>query len=61
MRKPEIVSVIGKERKVYQLSLKEKKGDYYIYNPFTLDIPEGTKEIKVICYDRSIYMRAFSV
>ncbi len=61
VRNPEIVSVIGKERKVYQLSLKEKKGDYYIYNPFTLDIPEGTKEIKVICYDRSIYMRAFSV
>jgi len=61
IRKPEIVTVINKEQKTYPLSLKEKKGDYYIYQPIIIDIPENTKDIQIICYDRSTYMRAFSV
>lgn len=61
VRKPEIVIVINKQRKTYPLSFKEKKGNYYLYQPLMIDIPENTKEIQIICYDRSIYMRAFSV
>ncbi|MEN6445520.1 MAG: hypothetical protein ABFC98_05690 [Candidatus Cloacimonas sp.] len=61
VRKPEIVIITGKERKVYPLVFKEKRGEYYLYQPLTIEVTENTKNIQLICYDRSIYMRAFSV
>lgn len=59
LRKPQIVIVINKERKVYDLSLAERLNGYYIYNPILVPVTGNAEQIEVICYERSIYMRAF--
>lgn len=61
VRKPEIVVIINNQRNTYPLTLTEKKGDYYLYAPLIIDIPSNLQNIQIICYNRSIYTRAFSV
>lgn len=62
VKKPEIVTITGKTRKTYSLAPKGKttKG-YQIYEPLTITIPQGTTEMQVLCYSRSVYIRAFNV
>lgn len=59
LRKPQIVSIIGKKRSVTDLVLKERLDGYYIYQNVSIAIPKGTKTMELLCYDRGIYFRAF--
>jgi hypothetical protein len=59
LRNPQVVAVFGKVRKTYDLSLRERLDGYYMYNELAIPIPQGTKSMEIICYDRSIYFRAF--
>ncbi|MDP2173696.1 MAG: hypothetical protein Q8J62_07955 [Candidatus Cloacimonadaceae bacterium] len=59
IRKPQVVVIIDKKRNTFDLTLKSRLNGYYIYEPVSVSIPEGTQSIEVLCYDRGIYFRAF--
>lgn len=59
LRKPQLITIINKQRTVIDLSLQERLDGYYIYKPVNVKIPEGTESIEILCYERSIYFRAF--
>lgn len=61
LRKPRIITIINDERINHDLSFAEFKDGYYFYEDFEVDIPEGTESIEVLCYQRSIYMRAYEM
>lgn len=61
LRKPRIIIVINKVETPYDLSLKEFKNGYYLYEDIEFDLPAGTKSLEVLCFERSIYMRAFEM
>lgn len=61
LRKPEIVVIIAKKRQTYSLQQAQIINKYNVYAPVTLEIPKGTKSIEVLCYNRSMYMRAFNI
>lgn len=59
LRKPQVTTIIGKEKKTWDLSLEQRLNGYYIYRELSIPIPAGTKSIELLCYERSIYFRAF--
>ncbi len=59
LRKPQVIAVIDKKSTTYDLALKERLDGYYVYTAVNIPIPKGTKTIEVLCYQRSIYFRAF--
>lgn len=59
LRKPQVIAIIGKERTTYDLALQERLDGFYLYQPVKIPIPKGTKAIEILCYERSIYFRAF--
>lgn len=61
LRKPQITVIIGKDKSSYDLKLTHRLGGYYMYEAIEFDIPEGSKSIDILCYQRSIYMRAFQM
>ncbi|MDY0299806.1 MAG: hypothetical protein RBQ66_08295 [Candidatus Cloacimonadaceae bacterium] len=61
LRKPSIIIVINKVETPYNLTLKEFKNGYYLYEDLEFDVPAGTKSLEVLCFQRSIYMRAFEM
>jgi hypothetical protein len=60
-RKPELIIVIGKQRTSYPLVPARMIGSYQVYTPLSLEIPANTKEVQILCYDRSYYFRAYNV
>lgn len=61
LRKPQIFILVGKDRIPFDLSLKERANGYYIFEDIEFDIPEGSEKIELLCYQRSIYMRAYEM
>ncbi len=61
IKKPEVIIITGKQRSSYPLTFKAVSGSYRIYEPLSIPIPEGSKEIQVLCYDSHIYYRAYNV
>jgi hypothetical protein len=61
LRKPQIFILIGKERTSFELKLAERLNGYYIYEDIEFDVPAGTGKVEVLCYQRSIYMRAYEM
>lgn len=61
LAKPEIYTIIDKTRKAYALELDSTDGAYNIYKPLSIDIPAKTDKIEILCYSRSVYLRAFNV
>lgn len=61
LRKPEVITIIGKNRQTYTLKQALTLNTYSIYEPITIELPKDTKSIEVLCYNRSTYLRAFQV
>lgn len=61
LRKPSIIIVIDKVEIPYDLSLDVFKDGYYFYKDIEFDIPEGTKSLELLCFQRSIYMRPYEM
>jgi len=61
LRKPEIITIIAKKRQAYTLKPVQTIKTYTVYETINIDLPPDTKSIEVLCYSRSIYMRAFHV
>lgn len=61
LRKPQIIVIIDKQRTPYNLTLNSRLNGYFMYQDIEFDIPAGSKTIEVLCYQRSIYMRAFQM
>ncbi|MDD2230611.1 MAG: hypothetical protein PHY48_14590 [Candidatus Cloacimonetes bacterium] len=61
LRKPEIIVIIAKNRQTYSLKQVQTLNNYSVYATITIDIPKNTKSIEVLCYSRSMYMRAFNI
>ncbi|MCB5257948.1 MAG: hypothetical protein WC179_00575 [Candidatus Cloacimonadaceae bacterium] len=59
VRKPQVIIIFGKDKKTYDLSLKEQLDGFYIYDEITISIPEGASKMELLCYERSIYFRPF--
>jgi hypothetical protein len=59
MKKPQVISIIGKKQTTHDLVFKEKVGDFHVYESVFIPIPEKTQSIEVLCYDRELYFRAF--
>ena len=61
LRKPEIIVIIGKTKQSYPLLLASNSGKYQVYQPLTIPVPPETSELQVLCYARTVYLRAFNV
>jgi len=61
LRKPEIITIINKERKSYALELAAPSDSYQVYKPISITIPANTDKIEILCYSPSVYMRAFNI
>lgn len=61
LRKPQITLIIDKQKTNYELKVNHRLDGYYMYEPLQFDIPAGTKSLELLCYPRSIYMRAFQM
>lgn len=61
LRKPQITIIIDKKRHPYNLNQLGRDEGYYLYEDIEFDLPAGTKKIEVLCYQRSIYMRAYEM
>lgn len=61
LRKPRIIIVIDKVEMPFDLTLDKFKDGYYLYKEFEFDVPQGTKSLEVLCFQRSMYMRPFEV
>jgi len=61
LRKPQIFILVGKDRIPFELSLNQRLDGYYIYNNIEFEIPEGAEKIELLCYQRSIYLRAYEM
>lgn len=61
LRKPQIFVIIDKQRTAFELTLNHRLNGYYMYDNIEFDIPAGTKSVEILCYQRSIYMRAFQM
>lgn len=59
LRKPQVISILGKKSTTHDLVLKERLGGFYIYEPLQISLPKGTQTIEILCYSRSIYFRPF--
>jgi len=61
LRKPRIFLVIDKVETPFDLILDEFRDGYYFYKDIEFDLPEGTASIELLCFQRSIYMRAYEM
>lgn len=61
LRKPQLFILIGKNRTPIDLKLVERLNGYYIYEDVEFAVPAGTSKVEILCYQRSIYMRAFEM
>lgn len=61
LRKPEIVTIIAKSRTTHSLKQAKTVNTYAVYDVINIDIPANTMSIEVLCYSRSVYLRAFHV
>lgn len=61
IRKPQVTIIIDKERTTYDLKLAERLNGFYLYESLEFEIPANTPKIEVLCYTRSIYLRAFQL
>lgn len=59
LNKPQAISIVAKKQSFHDLKLKGRLNGFYIYESVTIPVPEGTKELELVCYDRGIYFRAF--
>lgn len=59
LRKPQVLTIIGKDKKTWDLSLQERLEGYYLYREISVPIPAGTKTMEILCYERGIYFRPF--
>lgn len=59
LRKPQVTVVMNKKSTTYNLIPKEKLNGFFIFDNLKISIPENTKQVEVICYDRGVYFRAF--
>lgn len=59
LAKPQVIAIIGKDSSTHDLILQQRLEGFYLYNPVRISIPKGTKAIQILCYDRSVYFRAF--
>ncbi len=58
-RRPQVTVVVGRTRTNYDLTPGGTVGNYRLYAPLTIEIPQGTEDIEILCYSRNIYFRAF--
>lgn len=62
IKNPQIVTIVNKNRQNHPLTFVSKAANgYFIYAAINIPIPKGTNDIQVICYERSVYLRAFNV
>ncbi|HRX76271.1 MAG: hypothetical protein PHU99_09670 [Candidatus Cloacimonetes bacterium] len=61
LRNPQFHVLIGQDKYSYDLKLNHRLEGYYMYETVEFDIPENTRSIEILCYPRSIYMRAFQM
>ncbi len=61
LKKPELIIIISGKRTAYPLVFKQKVGDYLVYESVQISIPDKTSQVQVLCYERSIYIRAYNV
>jgi hypothetical protein len=61
LRKPQIYVIFGKDKVTYDLKLSHRLDGYYMYDNIEFEIPQGAKTVEILCYPRSIYMRAFQM
>lgn len=61
IKKPQIILIINKKRHSFDLTYKEFDEGYHVYEDFEADIPEDAESIEVLCYQRSMYMRAYEM
>lgn len=61
LKKPQIILIIDKKRHTYDLTYKEFDEGYRVYEDFEAEIPQGTKSVEVLCYQRSMYIRAYEM
>lgn len=59
LRRPQVIVIIGRSRTTHDLVQTGKNGSYFVYAPVSIEIPQGTQKIEVLCYDRNTYFRAF--
>lgn len=59
IKKPQAIAIINKKQTTYDLNLKGKSGDFYIYQSIAIPIPQDTQTVEILCYDRQVYFRAF--
>lgn len=59
LRKAKVYTIVNKEKTAWDLSLHEQQEGFYIHNELEIPIPAGTKNIEILCYERSVYFRAF--
>lgn len=59
LRQPQVITIIDKKRTSYDLALKERLDGLYLYQELNIPIPQGTKTVEILCYQRSIYFRPF--
>jgi hypothetical protein len=61
LKKPELIIIVAGKRTAYPLVFKQKIGAYFVYESLTISIPEKTSQLQVLCYERSMYTRAYNV
>lgn len=61
LRKPELFILVGKDRIRQELTFSEFHNGYYLFKDIEFALPKGSKSVQVLCYQRSIYMRAYEM
>lgn len=59
LRKPQVISIIDNKQTKHDLILKSRTNGLYLYESVFIPVPQGTTELYILCYERSIYFRAF--
>lgn len=58
-KKAEVISIIDKKQSKHPLLPASVVYGYHTFETVLIPIPANTKEMKILCYDRDIYFRAF--
>jgi len=59
IKNPQVISIVDKKQTSHKLVLKSRLNGYYLYESTFIPVPQGSKEMEILCYERSIYFRAF--
>ncbi|MFB3844823.1 MAG: hypothetical protein ACE14O_03610 [Candidatus Cloacimonadaceae bacterium] len=59
VKNPYFILKYAGKRKVEELKVFSVSQEYQVYQPVRIDIPEGVKQLELICYNRNIYFRVF--